>query len=937
MREEAIQSSFAAGEISPDLDARGDVEFYLSACRELRNALVKPQGGALRRGGTRYVAEIKDSSQRTDQIPFEYSVTQAYMLQKGDRYMRFFKDKAAIVVANTDAAISNGTMTGSLTGWTDRDTGSGVSAHDGTNNRMSLTPGGTASTDIAWREQAVSVGASFQSAVHVLVFRVIAAAGDFIQCRIGTTSTGSELVADRKCHPGWHAVSFTPGTGTVYVQFRNQGSSNNDFTSLDKNIQVDDVSLLDNAALEIATPYLQADLFNADGMFMLKWTQSADVLYLTMRSYKPYKLNRLGHDQWQLEEFAFEDGPYYDENTTATTLTPGAATGAGVTVTASSVLGINRDRGFLTTDVGRIIRVKEGSTYGWGIIVGRTSTTVVTVDIRTTWTNTNAKATWALGLYSDTTGWPACPMFFEERLKFAGHTDRPNRWDGSASGDFEAFTPGTGDGDAVAFTIASDQVNAIRWMAPANKLILGTLGAEFAAGAGGSIDGVITPTNVNVKLQTRHGVADLQPALIGNNAILFLQRQGRKLREIAFEFEADSYVSEEMTLRAEHLTRGGIIGLAWQQEPFGILWCVRKDGRLLGFTYLRKQAITAWHQHPIGGGNDGDIDDATQAIVESVRVIPGPTTTDWGEDQVWLIVRRTLGGSTKRYQEILEPPLHDMADRIESFYVDSGLTYDGAVSQTLTPGAGATVKGTENVTFTAGGAVFSSGDVDREIRYHVDADPEANPPQPAIEGRAKITAYDSGTQVRCTILGAFPSTAAIASGAWRMSVTQVSGATHLASQEVQILTDGAVHPPKVVSAGGVVTLDYPATYVHLGLPFSTRLRPVKFANAGGSEGTAQGKKKRIAKVGVRLKRSLGMKLGYVKRNTDQTEEDKLDAVAFRDYGGQMDMPPALFTGDKDVNPPNDYKANGDILVVQDEPLPLHVLALMPTVVTAEGG
>ncbi len=775
-RSTPIINSFAGGEISPQLDARSDIQWYRSSCRRLENMIPRAQGGALRRGGTRYIAEVRDSAKRTALLPFEFSTQQAYVIEAGDLYFRFYKDKGQI-----------------LSG------------------------------------------------------------------------------------------------GVPY---------------------------------EVASPYALAELFDADGRLRLKYTQSADVLYLVHPRYAPRKLSRTGHTAWTLTTIEFVDGPWLDENTMATTLVASAGSGS-VTVTASAATGLNDNAGFKATDIGRLLRLRNGAGWSWLRITGFSDTTHVTAEVKGGTAPTAATAAWQMGLWSDSTGWPACVMFFEERLIFGGAALRPNRWDGSKSGDFENFTPGGDDDNAVAFTIASDQVNAIRWLAPANRLILGTLGAEFAAG-GGSGDS-ITPSTVNVRLQTRHGVADMMPALVGSNAILFVQRQGRKLREIAFSFEADGYVSEDMTVRAEHLTRGGLVQLAWQQEPFGILWAVRADGRLLGFTYLRSQLVTAWHQHPL----------ADCGAAEALASIPGvgASIPGGGDDQLWLIARRIVNGQTKRYVELLEPPLADTADPLDAFYVDAGLTFDGKVAATLTPGAGATLAGATGIGFTAGSAVFTSGDIGREIRYRVADDPQANPPVAAVEARAVITGYTSPTLVSATILGAFPGLATIAADAWRLSVAQISGLDHLTGRTVQILTDGAVHPPRLVT-GGSVTLDYPATRVHAGLGYASSLLPVRF-EAGAAEGTAQGKKKRVSKVTLRLHRSLGCKVG--RPGSSQNGADHLDELPFRDYGGLMDTPPPLFTGDKDVTFRGNYDTAGDVLIVQDQPLPLTVLAAMPVLSVAEGG
>ena len=168
---------------------------------------------------------------------------------------------------------------------------------------------------------------------------------------------------------------------------------------------------------EIATSYTAAQVFD------LKFTQSADVMYIVHPEHEPSKLTRTGHTSWTLAEVDFgTTGPYLDANTTTTTLTPASAgTGTGVNITASAVTGINGGSGFLATDVGRILKFNSGEAK----ITARTNTTVVVCTITKAFANTDATASWQLGYWSDTTGFPETVSFFEQRLVFGGSTSYP--------------------------------------------------------------------------------------------------------------------------------------------------------------------------------------------------------------------------------------------------------------------------------------------------------------------------------------------------------------------------------------------------------------------------------------------------------------------------------------------------------------------------------
>jgi len=669
-RSAPIYTNFTAGEISPKMEGRVDVAKYGNSCKVLENMYVEKHGPATRRGGFYFTSEVKDSSKKTRIIPFEFSVTQAYILEFGNQYIRFYKN---------------------------------------------------------------------------------------------------------------------------YGRINSSGTT----------------------AYEVASPYLEAELFQ------IVVTQSADVLYIAHGNHAPRKLSRLSDTNWTLEVIDFLDGPYNQINSEATTLALSGTTGS-VTVTASAAT-------FASTDVGRLIRFEDpASKWTWLTITAYTDSTHVTATIEGPNASAGtATADWRLGAFGATTGYPAVVTFFEQRLVWASTRERPQSMFFSVSADYENHAPTEPDGTVVddggfVYTIATDQVNVIRWMRAGKVLSVGTAGGEFIVSQGDN-SSPLSPTNTRAVRQTTFGSAQVTPPQVGAS-VLFLQRAARKIREYVYQFETDAYTAPDLAILAEHITEGGVTEMAYQQEPHAIVWMVRSDGVLLGMTYERAQEVIGWHRHIIGG---------TGVAVESVAVIP---SQDGTRDDLWAVIKRTIGGGTKRYIEYMTPGLPEGASGTQdATFLDSMLTYDGS------------------------------------------------------------------------------------------PVTTVSGLSHLNGQVVDVLADGATHATKTVSSGSI-TLDRSASVVHVGLPFTSTLQTERI-EAGAADGTAQGKKKRIAKVTYRFYKTLGAKHGPA--------SDRLDVIPFRSSADDMNAPPALFTGDKEVEFPRTWDKDGYIVVVQDQPLPMSVVAIMPELNTTK--
>ena len=656
--------------------------------------------------------------------------------------------------------------------------------------------------------------------------------------------------------------------------------------------------------VEVTTTYAEADLFQ------LKFAQSADVLYITHPSYPPRKIERASDTSWSITTIEFSDGPFLGTNATTTTLGLSGTTGS-VTVTASAVTGINNDTGFQTTDIGRTIRWQDAAAnWTWLTITARASTTSVTATISGPDASaTTATDAWRLGVWSDTTGYPAAVTFHQNRLCFAGPTDFPQRIDMSVSSDFENFAPTDPNGTvaddlAVSTSLSADNVNSIFWLSDEEKgLAVGTVGGEWIVRPNDN-GGVLTPSNIQAARSSTFGSANISPVRVGR-AVIFVQRALQKLREMSYVFEDDGFRAPDMTLVAEHITKTGVVEMAFQAEPQAIVWMCLTDGSLIGLTYDRDQKILGFHRHVVGGFSDAY--GATPAKVESVSVIPAP---DGLSDELYMIVNRYINGGTKRYIEYLKPMWDSANDPEEAFFVDSGLTLDDPKTITGITAA------SPGVVSTDGAHGFSNGDVIR-IK-NVQGMTEVNRKVYVVANVAATTFELNDRDGNAINTSGF--TAYETAGEVRERVMTVTGLTHLEGQEVAVLAEGSAHARKTV-ASGAITLDRETSEAQVGLAYNSDFETLRQPLEGRREGTSQGKTERIHRVFVRFFETLGGKFGPT--------SDDLDPIVLREGGDPMDTAVSLFQGDFEIEWDGDYGTNERIFIRQDQPLPMTIQAIMP--------
>lgn len=828
-----VLSSFNSGELSPLVAGRTDLKYYPNGCRRMRNFIPTRQGPARRRGGTRFVAEVKNSANRTWLARFQSGITSPYVMEFGDLYIRFFANHGV-------------------------------------------------------------VGAPF----------------------------------------------------------------------------------------EVVTPYTAANLINSDGAFAIRFAQSGDTLYMVHPSYAPRVLTRTGAATFSIATLTPDGGPFDDLNEDPTlTVWCNANTGNGKTLTASAAIFQAGHVGSLfyleQKEVAAIpmwepgkarvindVRRSDGKNYhalnnattgtitpthshgalydgdagvqwqyddpgyGWCKItaIGGGGTTA-TVDILSRIPDGavgagNPSTRWAYGSWSDVNGWPDKVTFNKERLCFG----RGRLVWQSVSGDFTSFKDRDDNGlvvddSAITSDITSDQANNIQWFAPSDQaLLVGTAGDETAMSEITQTQ-PLSPTNVQARKQAEYGSRNIQPVRVGDG-ILFVQRSGRKVRELTFSWEKDGYVAPDTTVLSEHVTYSGIVGMTFQQEPDPIVWCHRADGMLIGFTLDREQDVHGWHPHRIGGY--ADVDHRTFAIVESCVAIPAPAND---RDELWMIVRRYVNGQTKRYVEWMEKYHERGADPSDAFYVDCGLTLHNTKNAILTPGANATVEDAVGVNFNAPG-MFVAGDVGRKIHYRYSTT-DVKGTVTWIKSVAEITAFVDANNVTCTINVPFPSLTPIAANGWSMTTVTVSGMNHAVGETVQVWADGASHPDRVVNGAGQITLQYPASKVHVGWGAPAVLQPMPI-EAGAADGTARGKKQRAHRVGIMLDQTIGIQYG-------RDEDEQLDRVETRDPADSMDEAPPLFDGVVTVSWPDghDDTVGALITLIADQPGPACIVGIIPHLTTED--
>lgn len=536
-------NSFNAGEFSPLMLGQTDFQKWKNGCKKMLNFIPRSQGPAERRGGTYFVSEVNNSSQKVWLAKFEYNTTQAFILEFGPGYIKFYSNHGVALDGSGNPYVIGSPY--SADDLTNSDGGFGLSmvqsgdviyicCHTGDKPPYKLSRLSNTNWTMNAFDYAAALGpfdninSSRSVTVYTDQFRIWSADGATRPDGTPTTTSLCTITANSAIFQSGHVG------GLFYIE-----SSTDQVT----------------------------DGTGHDG-YIPAWTSG------TEETFSP-------------GVFCRSDGKYYEDmlgtktGSTQPTWTAGAH-----------------------SDGQAMWRYSNG---GWGVIqiTSVTSASVAVGKILTELppsvrTTTGKTFKWAFGDWSAAMGYPTKVGFYKSRLCFAGN----NKLWFSVASDYENFTPMSNgfeveSDDAINVQIEADSTNTIQWIAASSSLIIGTASSELTCSPS-TTTSAFGPDNIQIVQESKYGSKGVNALLVGNT-VLFVQRAGRKVRAVTADYQSGSYSSTDLSVLAEHMTSTGIVDFAWQQEPDNVVWVVLTSGELVALTYNAEQEVIAWHRHDVGG------------------------------------------------------------------------------------------------------------------------------------------------------------------------------------------------------------------------------------------------------------------------------------------------------------------------------------------------
>jgi hypothetical protein len=846
----SLQASFSGGEFAPVVYGRVDSERYKTGLQTVLNYLPTLQGPLIRRPGTKYVNNVKDSANPPALIPFKFNETQAYMLEFGQNYIRFYANGAQVITASNSFKVQGFDNYYLLFNYT---------------ATRGLSPLGNPG-EIVTASSVVPAGSPLElnSPYNIQDVQKIKFAQNADTLYL-THPSYAVCKIQRQSQTDWEIkqVAFEDGP---YLPF-NSYAVTGDSTKITMTASAS-LGAVASSAITVATGF-------STNISNVTTAGSSGFIRITA----PFvSLNYKTGDRVVIKGVA---GTVEANSNNIPVIGTSAVTWQIIVVNSSNIDLIGSKfvnaytgsgviypalfkvapDGVSPADLGRQLALTMGGMRYYGYITGTADAAHANVQLSqaTPVASTAIQVnSWQLGTFVQVNGssavTPTTVTFHQNRLAFAGTTNYPQEVDLSMSSDYEHFAASApldlsvSDNNALQFNLNSKDLNLIRWLSSSSQgLLAGTISSEWAITPSNQAT-ALTPTNFNAQQTSYFGTADTDVAQAGN-ATLYIQRSQRKVREMNYFFQVGTFRSTDLTELSEHITIPTITKLVVQKETQPLVWALRNDGILLTMTYNRDDLTlkAGWARHQLGGQSDSA---GTNPVVVSMGVIPSQDTLF---DQLWLVVKRsTLSGSSFTSIEYMTRPFDDSILQEDAFQGDCGVTFDNSLQlQGL-----AALNGGFAALGTKVAHGYGAGDV-----VKITGVVGANTLSTDINGNTTTTSFVNEKTFVVASTSAFifylqdfagnlvpygSSSVYISGGRVGKLVSNISGLSWLQGETIGVLADGGIHPDTTIqsNSSGFLTLQYPATKVQLGYRYNSDAQTLR-TEGGSADGTSIGALRRL--------------------------------------------------------------------------------------------
>ena len=670
MKYEFLQPKFTEGVLAKSLQGRSIEEFYHYGYKSSKNMIPILSGPVVKRPGTNFIAELKDPTAIF--IPFFKDKDNTYILELGvyssTGYLRIWSQDTLLKQRTGTPGTTHATNiyeSASTIPWTAAQlltlkfTQSGdiifVCCPDKKPQRIfrTLVTSGTRSADDSlwtvdefvmtdgpyksinvWSEDDVAKRFSLKLVTEPSVQTTAVGTVEF------NTVDDSLVLANHGLQTGQKIALRASGTGWGNVRQRTGSGSASDTQTK-----------MNDAATDTGT-----DVFNLDDRFVVSSTGTS--------------FQFSDSDGGAIRKFElYEDDPVTTTSNAAIKVHKYAYAGATTGIELS--LWLNKGSGsqaatltyFSSNDIGRLIRINPlvetdsligGIKWAWGVITAVGTTTdgnngKITITTKTELSNTrgtHGTSEFRLGAFSDGEGWPHVAQIYQQRMVLAAVTLQPSTIWLSETAQFYSFAPtvladqGTQqsfndgiateiviDSSSLTFTLDSDTLDEIKWLAESKKLTMGTSAGVFML-YGAETNLTVTPFRFTINRETSFSATDTAPVVI-SNALLYAQIGGKDVQSLEVEGAGGiNWVASKISMKGYDIIKSSeVTKMVWQERPNNLVWFMMADGRLLTLSYDRGAEFKAWSEHVLGGAIYRKIITTLQSTVP-IEVVVSDSSAD---------------------------------------------------------------------------------------------------------------------------------------------------------------------------------------------------------------------------------------------------------------------------------------------------------------------